>query len=95
MPEEIFRKENIGGFGREGSLPAGSWGVLMEKLASGESLMDRKALDRGCGRTLSRVEQIEPQQRTAGTSTWLDMKMKSGKGGWTVEGPRGRSWFSL
>lgn len=25
VPEEIFKKENIGGFGREGSIPAGSW----------------------------------------------------------------------
>ena len=67
----------------------------MEKAASGESVMDGKTLDRGCGRTLSRVEQIEHKQRAARTSTWLVTRVKSGEGSWTVEGPKGRSQFSL
>ena len=60
------------------------------KVASAGRGLEGKALDRGLREDAERVEQIEHEQRTAKDSAWLDTKMKSGEGAWTVEGPEGR-----
>lgn len=95
VPEEIkniYILEDLEG--RDHFLLAAG-GMLMEKVASGESLMDGKAFGGGDWEDTQRGEQTEHKQRTARTSTWPDIKMESGKGGWTVEGPKGRSRFNL